>query len=65
MSLILHIDTATETAQVSLAKDAVVLRSLYNESQKDHGAFLQPAIQSNSTTGKNILYNDLVFIIAF
>ena len=45
MSLILHIDTATETAQVSFAKNAVVLRSLYNESQKDHGAFLQPAIQ--------------------
>lgn len=45
MSLILHIDTATETAQVSLAKNAVILRSLYNESQKDHGAFLQPAIQ--------------------
>ncbi len=45
MSLILHIDTATETAQVSIAKDAVVLGSLFNGSQKDHGAFLQPAIQ--------------------
>lgn len=45
MSLILTIDTATEKAQVSLVKDAVVLRSLYNESLKDHAGFLQPAIQ--------------------
>ena len=55
MSLILHIDTATETAQVSLAKDAVVLQSLYNESQKDHGAFLQPAIQQLSNETSTLL----------
>ena len=44
MSLILNIDTATEKAHVSLSNDAVILQSLYNESQKDHAGFLQPAI---------------------
>jgi len=45
MSLILNIDTATETAHVSIAKDGSVLHSSQNESQKDHASFLQPAIQ--------------------
>jgi len=45
MALILNIDTATETAQVSFAKDGIVIQSLQNESQKDHAAFLQSAIQ--------------------
>ena len=44
MSLILNIDTATEKAQISLSRDAVILQALYNESQNDHAAFLQPAI---------------------
>jgi len=48
MSLILNIDTATETAQVSFAKNGKVLQSLSNELQKDHGAFLQIAIQQLS-----------------
>lgn len=45
MSLILNIDTATETAQVSFAKDGVVIQSLQNTSQKDHASFLQTAVQ--------------------
>jgi len=45
MSLILNIDTATESAHVSIAKNAVVIASAHNESQKDHASFLQPAIQ--------------------
>ena len=45
MSLILNIDTATETAQVSFARDGKLLQSLSNESQKDHASFLQVAIQ--------------------
>jgi tRNA threonylcarbamoyladenosine biosynthesis protein TsaB len=45
MSLILNIDSATETAQVSVAKGGEILQSLHNESQKDHAAFLQTAIQ--------------------
>ena len=45
MSIILNIDTATETAHVSLAKNSIVLASYFNQLQKDHGSFLQPAIQ--------------------
>ena len=45
MSLILNIDTATATAEVSFAKDGEVLHCLQNDSQKDHAAFLQTAIQ--------------------
>ncbi len=49
MGLILNIDTATETAQVSFAKDGVILQSLQNESQKDHASFLQKAIAQLAT----------------
>jgi tRNA threonylcarbamoyladenosine biosynthesis protein TsaB len=45
MSYIINIDTATETAHVSIAQDGKLLQALQNESQKDHGAFLQNAIQ--------------------
>jgi tRNA threonylcarbamoyladenosine biosynthesis protein TsaB len=45
MSLILNIDTATETAQVNFAKDGRVLQFLTNTMQKDHAAFVQTAIQ--------------------
>lgn len=50
MSLILNIDTATETAQVSFAKDGVVLQSLTNAIQKDHAAFVQTAVQQLLST---------------
>lgn len=45
MSLILNIDTATETAHVSIARDGIVLKDSHNASQKDHASFLQPAIR--------------------
>lgn len=45
MSLILNIDTASERAHVSLAKDGLILHTLSNESQKEHATFLQAAIQ--------------------
>jgi tRNA threonylcarbamoyladenosine biosynthesis protein TsaB len=45
MGLILNIDTATETAHVSFAKDGQVLQSLTNTTQKDHAAFVQTAVQ--------------------
>lgn len=45
MSLILNIDTATETAYISLSKNGEVIVSVENKDQKDHGSFLQPAIQ--------------------
>ena len=45
MSLILNIDTASENAHVSLAKDGLVLHVLSSASQKEHASFLQTAIQ--------------------
>ena len=45
MSLILNIDTATETGHVSIAKDGVVLHDMFNDQQKNHAGFLQPAIK--------------------
>jgi tRNA threonylcarbamoyladenosine biosynthesis protein TsaB len=44
MSLILNIDTATDTACVSLASKGILLGFEINDNQKDHAAFLQPAI---------------------
>ena len=45
MSLILSIDTATEFASVCLADDENILALEENFEQKNHAAFLQPAIQ--------------------
>lgn len=50
MSLILNIDTASENAHVSLAKDGQVLHALSSGSQKEHAAFLQTAIQDLTKT---------------
>lgn len=58
MSLILNIDTATETAQVSFAKDGQILHYLQNDLQKDHAAFLQTAIQQLLKT-HSITLNDI------
>lgn len=44
MSLILNIDTSGPGALLSIARDGVLLASRNSESQKDHAAFLQPAI---------------------
>jgi len=46
MSLILNIDTATEIAQVSIARDGVVLKDAVNKDSKEHAAFVQPAIKN-------------------
>ena len=46
MSLLLNIDTAIDTAFVSIAKDGEILYEAENRDQKDHGAFLQNAIAS-------------------
>ncbi len=45
MSYLLNIDTATEQASVCLSQDDRVLAQLTNPDQKNHAAFLQPAIQ--------------------
>jgi tRNA threonylcarbamoyladenosine biosynthesis protein TsaB len=44
MSLILNIDTALDTASVCLSEDGRVIQLLVNENQKDHAAWLHPAI---------------------
>lgn len=46
MSYILHIDTATEAAHVSLAQNGNIIQLLQNNLQKDHAAFVQPAAES-------------------
>jgi tRNA threonylcarbamoyladenosine biosynthesis protein TsaB len=46
MSFILNIDTALETAHVSIAKDGEVLQLVYNNHQKDHASWLHPAVSS-------------------
>jgi tRNA threonylcarbamoyladenosine biosynthesis protein TsaB len=45
MGYILSIDTSTETAQVCLATNGLLVGSKTNENQKDHASFLQPAIK--------------------
>ncbi len=44
MSFILNIDTAVQTASISLARDGQSVATKINPSQKDHAAWLQPAI---------------------
>lgn len=45
MALILNIDTATGYAGVCLSKDSKVLAIRSHQYQKDHAAFLQPAVE--------------------
>ena len=44
MSLILNIDTALGTAYITLAEKGKPLLSIFNENEKDHAAWIQPAI---------------------
>jgi len=44
MTLILNIDTSQGVAYVSLATDGVVISTMTNETQKDHAAWIHPAI---------------------
>lgn len=44
MSLILNIDTTSEMALVNIAKDGAVLYEKKSDDQKNHAAFLHPAI---------------------
>lgn len=65
MSLILHIDTATETAQVGFSKEGQPLLSLSNTSQRDHAAFLQAAIQQLVEQAKvNLTALDAIAVVA-
>jgi len=46
MAFILNIDTATETAIVSLSEEKTVLNFMTNSDQKDHASFLHPSIKN-------------------
>ena len=46
MPLILNIETAVENASVCLAKNGEVVNIITNSNQKDHAAWLHPAIRS-------------------
>ncbi|MFC4233100.1 tRNA (adenosine(37)-N6)-threonylcarbamoyltransferase complex dimerization subunit type 1 TsaB [Parasediminibacterium paludis] len=45
MALLLHIDTATEHASVCLSNNRQIISYAENADPKNHGSFLQPAIQ--------------------
>src|SRR5215204_3655132 len=45
MSLLLHIDTAVENASVCISKNGVLIGIAEHKNQKDHAAWIQPAIQ--------------------
>ena len=45
MALIVNMDTSTETASVSIARDGVILFSATNPVQKEHASFLHIAIK--------------------
>jgi len=65
MSIILNIDTASEQAHVSFAKDGQLLHSLNSESQKEHASFLQSAIQQlTQITGVALATIDAIAVTA-
>jgi len=45
MSLILNIDTALETATLSLAEKGKIIQSITNSQQKDHASWIHNAIK--------------------
>lgn len=44
MAIILHIDTALETASAALSNNGAVLGSIFNNQQQDHAAWIHEAI---------------------
>lgn len=65
MALILNIDTATTQASVCLAKDDIVLKELFNQDQKDHAAWIQPAIKKLLLeTGYDLIYVNAIAVTA-
>lgn len=55
MSLILNIDTSSETASLCLSENEICLALEYNNIQKDHAAWIHPTIKEVlNKTGKKI-----------
>lgn len=65
MPLILNIDTATENAIVCLSDNETIIAIEENHDQKNHAAFVQPAIEKLINTAKTELQNiDCVAVTA-
>lgn len=65
MATILIIDTALERGGVGLYQNHEALGVLYNESQRDHAGFVQPAIdQIMKNTGVALTDIDVVAVVA-
>ena len=61
MAFILNIDTGQDTAYLSLAEDGALITAITNETQKDHAAWINDAVDKLfAGTGYNI--NDLTAI---
>lgn len=58
MSLLLNIDTATEHASVCISRDGIVLAIVESTEQKNHAAFVQPAIEKMANDARIVL-NDI------
>jgi tRNA threonylcarbamoyladenosine biosynthesis protein TsaB len=58
MALLLNIDTATENASICLSKDGKALHTMVNNQQRDHAAWIQPAIEQLLKETQNTI-NDL------
>lgn len=65
MSLILNIDTASEKAHVSIARNGQVVQARNNDAQKEHASFLQAAVQDMMiAAGINMKEIDAVAVTA-
>lgn len=65
MSLILNIDTASEKAHVSIARNGQVVQARNNDAQKEHASFLQAAVQDMMiAAGINLKEIDAVAVTA-
>jgi tRNA threonylcarbamoyladenosine biosynthesis protein TsaB len=57
MGLLLHLDTATEHASICVTNNGIIIGFAENADQKNHGAFLQPAIKQIFIESNFILKN--------
>jgi tRNA threonylcarbamoyladenosine biosynthesis protein TsaB len=63
LSTYLYIDTALELARTGIVKDDVLISFRENEQQRDHAAFLQPAIaEMLRESGMKLLHMDAVVV---
>ena len=61
MAYILNIDTATESASICISNDDVLINIAFNKNQKDHAAWIQPAIK-NILALSGLSLNDLAAV---